>query len=316
MYRTAMKSMTLPCLVLGASTLVIGVAGCDTAPGGGGGGGGVVGGGTGATTGTGGRAGTGGGAGGTGGGGTVVAGGSFELGDPVPGAWQSDAATVEQVAEDLIEVGCSRFHSDCNYLCDSIWYECGPNKAKCVEDNVLSRGEDWDHPWVNAELASVCAADIQAAACTEVPPDTPACEHVVVDGCPEDSDGLGPIWTFLNPHRIDALPATPTLYLCDDVEEWLELELQAGQTLRVQATVPEPSSGHVNLRLSLPPPPGDDEPFMLDSPSLRWSGDSGPSELGPVDEGGTYLLSFELWSLPAKEVPLAIEVVAAEASVP
>ncbi|MCB9730061.1 MAG: hypothetical protein H6744_10335 [Deltaproteobacteria bacterium] len=96
------------------------------------------------------------------------------------------------------------------------------------------------------------------------------------------------------------------MHLCDGAAEWLALPLEAGQTLTLQATVPEPTFGHVWIALELAQGPGV-EPFHLDSEPMGWA-DESAARFGPVDQSGDYLLELSASGAVSLDFGLRIDV--------
>jgi|GEM_PF-2616255 len=214
-------------------------------------------------------------------------------------------ASVESTLRSAASKGCARLFADCAYVCDSPFFSCPTTQAKCVEDTVADYLEDFDLPAVSATLATTCGRDIQAAACTDIPPDTPACDYALVEGCAGDTDDLGTPWSWLTPTTLQP-PAQVAVHLCEDVAEWLAIDLQAGQQVTLHALEGEPSFGNVWAELMLQASP-QAEPTHLDSESMSWAGEDAAA-FDPVDTAGTYLVRLELSSAPSVDLTLRVEV--------
>lgn len=215
------------------------------------------------------------------------------------------SALFDAVLEDLVTKGCSRFFSDCNHLCSQIFYDCGANMTQCVQQSVKRYGDDYEHPVVNAALAVTCGQDVLAAACSDIPPDTRACEDVIVEGCADDSGDLNGAYTWSAPAAAGALPSLLAVHLCEDADKWLALTLTKGQTVTFQATTPKPTFGNVSLRLNIASPGSDKEPTRLDTDNLGWE-DGSPASFGPVDVDGDYLVQFHLSGAPNLDFGLRV----------
>ncbi|MEZ4264968.1 MAG: hypothetical protein R3F39_01220 [Myxococcota bacterium] len=217
-----------------------------------------------------------------------------------------DSALFDAVLEDLVTKGCSRFFSDCNYLCSQIFYDCGANMTQCVQQSVKRYGDDYDHPVVNAALAVTCGQDVLAAACSDIPPDTRACEDVIVEGCADDSGDTDGAYIWSAPAAVGALPSLLAVHLCDEADKWLALSLTKGQTVTLQATAPKPTFGNVSLRFHIASPQADEEPTRLDTDNLGWA-DEDAASFGPVDVDGDYLIELHLSSAPTLDLGLRVD---------
>lgn len=242
-------------------------------------------------------------------GGAVTCPGDPSCAPPAASGYVDTPATVEQAMKALVSKGCARFHSDCAYLCDGIWYECGQTPAQCVADQTAVRMAYFEHPVVDTALAATCAQDVAKAACADVPPSTVACDFAFVEGCLDDHDDLGQAYSWVNPHVVTGLPVTLTVHLCDEAEEWLRLDLDKGQELVLAGLGegPVPGSGSVRAALHAPPDADDDEPFFLDSRSFSWDADDDPTTLGPVNESGVYYVELTVNGLPHVDVQIGLE---------
>ncbi|MCA9513822.1 MAG: hypothetical protein KC635_02665 [Myxococcales bacterium] len=235
--------------------------------------------------------------------------GALDCGVTVAHGYVGGEATVEAQIRPAVSAACQRLHAECAYVCASPFAVCGDTVAQCVEDNVKRYLDDLDYPVVDATLAARCRVDIQAAACTDIPPSTPACDEALVEGCRDDRDNLGAPYSFLAAPALAALPSELSIHLCDGVEEWFTVTLARGESLRLHAREPEPSFGHLWAEL-LVVGPGDDEPTDLQSKSMRW-GDEEPLAFDAVDTAGSYLVRLELSSVPTLDLTLTVEAVAA-----
>ena len=253
----------------------------------------------------------GGGGGGSGGqdGGVKTHDGAVDERTPPAAGYIDDSATVERILRELVDLGCGRFHGDCNYLCDQPLYVCGPTRAKCTDDFVRSALDDFTHPFVDPGLVARYAQDVRDAACVDVPPDTVACEQVVVEGCAGDEDALGTPYSWLS--ATEVAPGEIRIFLCDDVEEWLAIDLEADQSVTVTGAGDGPNIGHVSVELYVAPASSDEEPFSLLSRSVSWE-EGQPAVLGPVDGAGRYFVRFELSGQPDTDVRFTLEVGAPE----
>ncbi|TNF36695.1 MAG: hypothetical protein EP329_04930 [Deltaproteobacteria bacterium] len=223
-----------------------------------------------------------------------------------PTGYVTTQASVESSLRAAASKGCARFFSDCAYVCDSPFFSCPTSQAQCVEDTVADYLEDFDLPAVSPILAATCGLDIQGAACTDIPPDTPACDYALVEGCANDVDDLGTPYSWLTPTTLQA-PAQVAVHLCEGVDEWLAVRVEPGQHVTVHALEGEPSFGHVWLELTLQASP-QVEPTGLTSESLTWAGED-PAAFDPVDVAGTYLVRMDLSGAPAVDFTLRVEVV-------
>jgi hypothetical protein len=217
-----------------------------------------------------------------------------------------DPALFDAVLEDLVTKGCSRFFSDCNYLCSQIFYDCGANMTQCVQQSVKRYGDDYDHPVINAALAVTCGQEILAAPCSEVPPDTRACNNALLEGCPTDSGDLAGAYSWTAAAEAGPAPALMSVALCEGADKWAHLSLEKGQVVALQATTEEPTFATVWIELHLASETGD-EPLHLRSRTLGWS-DQDATEFGPVDIDGDYLFRFSLNGSPSAELGVRIDV--------
>ncbi len=239
---------------------------------------------------------------GAGDGGALSADGS--LGGPGPAAgYTADTATVERVLRELVDLGCGRFYSDCADLCDQPFYVCGDTRQECVEEFVRAALDDYEHPVLDPSLQARCAQDVRDAACVDVPPDTVACENVLVEGCPGDSDELGTPWSFLRAASLPEIPSTLRLHLCDGVPEWVAFQVEAGQTVTIQGLGEGPGIG--NLWAHLAADQGaDTEPFELQSRGVYFDGAA--DAFGRIDTAGRHFVSFELGGQPTADLEVRI----------
>jgi hypothetical protein len=144
--------------------------------------------------------------------------------------------------------------------------------------------EDYDFPLFDPVLASQCAAQIEAAPCTDLRPDTLECEHAVVEGCPGDDDGHGAPYSPFHPAHIDANGAL-SVRLCEDVREYFALELAQGERLSV--TDPEDSNLRIELYRLIASSRGD---AVLEEVIDYF--DDGGQPSAPMPDDGLYLLMF------------------------
>lgn len=222
-----------------------------------------------------------------------------------PHNYVADPATVDSVLRSLTNAGCQRFQGDCAYLCDSPFYACAPTVAQCVADQTKSRLADLNYPVIDPFLGAECLTDLNNAACSDIPPDTAACNLVLLEGCPDDSDNLGAPYSWAAAAALTTLPAEFSVYLCEDVHEWLSLDLKKGDIVSMQAAEPEPSFGNLRVEL-LRDDPSQSEPDYLDSERMNWAGDD-PMTFPPVDVAGRYFLSLRPGATMALTLRVSVE---------
>ena len=190
----------------------------------------------------------------------------------------------------MVKVGCNRFRSDCDYLCDSAWYIYGPNLAKCVGDNTKAHRAALDFPVLDAFLARECRADVQKAACVDIPRDTLACDLTPKEGCPEDLANLGAPYSWIFAARLKTTPSEFSINLRGKTEEWLLITLEKGDVLTLHGAEDEPSFGNVRAELHVIPP-GRAAPNEVASERLTWGAEA-PAEFAPVDNAGDYYVKL------------------------
>ncbi len=140
----------------------------------------------------------------------------------------------EDAVREAVEAGCRRFFNDCKYLCDSPFVTCPATMSDCITDNIRNYTEDYDFPYASAELGRVCAAQVRVASCDDIPPDSLECDDVVVEGCPEDPDGVAN-YSWASPRPV-TLGQPVSLELCDGVHEWHSFSASSGQVLELDGT--------------------------------------------------------------------------------
>lgn len=214
-------------------------------------------------------------------------------------------AAVSAQIRPAVAAACARLHAECAYVCANPFARCGDSAAQCTADSVASYVDALDYPVVDASLVARCKLDIGRAACTDIPPDTVACDEALVEGCPADHDSLGTPYSHLAAPTLGAVPSELVLHLCDGVAEWFAVPLARGQALTLRAREAEPSFGQLWTELALVGP-GDDTPTLLASESMAWQGED-PTPFDPVDADGTYLVRLDFGGAPTLDLTLTVD---------
>lgn len=140
--------------------------------------------------------------------------------------------TVDEIddAREPFARACARLHGECSAVCDNVLVECYDTAATCTEQWYADYLEDYRFPLVDPALVAECAAQVDRRRCTDLRPDTAACEYAIVDSCHDDRDDFeapySPFWA------VDVELERPlSIHLCADVPEYYAVELSAGDTL-------------------------------------------------------------------------------------
>jgi len=133
---------------------------------------------------------------------------------------------------------CRRLHGECSALCDNVLVECYDDVATCTEQWKAEYLEDYGSPRLDEELAAECADQVDRQSCTDLYPDTAACDYALVDTCPDDSDAYGAPYSPFTAHPI-ALGEALDLDLCDGVAEHFVLSLAAGTKIELESPTGE-----------------------------------------------------------------------------
>ncbi len=213
-------------------------------------------------------------------------GGALAKGSYVPGS-----SEVVNAASVVGQAYCARLFSDCQSECTPGW--CGSTQQKCVEDWANTRASYMDYPMANLALAQTCAQQMSAAACATLPTNTLECQSYLVDGCPTDVDGYGAPYSIFT---AAPLPMSPTSFkpmLCNNVEEFFEVALQAKDQLLIDWAKPDAGGfakpPTVRLRLHRYEPVTGKLEEMASVSSLQF-----PTTVGPAIVDGAYYLEVEL----------------------
>jgi|GEM_PF-1919166 len=136
-----------------------------------------------------------------------------------------DADRFDEAAGWVAAAVCSRLHGNCADNCDNPFVYCGDSEADCRAQYALSFVDD-DHTHVNLAQAAVCAEQVLEQSCLDLDPDSVACDLALIEGCPDDADG---VFNYL-PELAETLtlPATLSLDLCDDVGEFYLVQVPSG----------------------------------------------------------------------------------------
>jgi hypothetical protein len=174
---------------------------------------------------------------------------------------------------------CSRLHGECSAVCDNLLVECYDDVATCATQWQADYTEDFRYPLVVDGLLSECAAQVDRAACTDIEPDTFACEFAIVDSCPDDADGdatpYSPVWA------VPLAVGTPVrIFLCADVPEYYEVELAAGQSIELEMDESAPRRPFARLML-----------LSTDARGEIVADEFSPGT--PVPEDGTYIMLID-----------------------
>lgn len=127
---------------------------------------------------------------------------------------------------------CARLHGECSDVCDNLFVECYGDAATCTEQWTAEYLEDYRFPLVDESLLADCAAQVDRQACTELEPDSVACEFAIVESCPEDTDVYGANYSPFSAHPVQ-LGDELQVHLCDSVPEFFSLTLQGGTELEI-----------------------------------------------------------------------------------
>jgi hypothetical protein len=127
---------------------------------------------------------------------------------------------------------CARLHGECAPVCDNVFVECYDDVATCTEQWTRDYLADYEAPLVDPVRVAACAAQVDAQSCTDLEPDTVECEYAVVEGCPDDDDGHGAVYSPFTPGRVQ-LGVPLDVRLCPGVEEFFAITLEAGTTLEL-----------------------------------------------------------------------------------
>lgn len=127
---------------------------------------------------------------------------------------------------------CARLHGECAPVCDNVFVECYDDVATCTEQWTRDYLGDYDAPLVDPVRVAACAAQVGGQSCTDLEPDTVECEYAVVEGCPDDDDGHGAVYSPFTPGRVE-LGVPLAVRLCPGVEEFFAITLETGATLEL-----------------------------------------------------------------------------------
>lgn len=174
---------------------------------------------------------------------------------------------------------CERLHGECASVCDNLFFECYDDVATCTEQWKAEYLSDYVDPIVDDALVELCSAQVDDAACTDLRPDTAECEYAIVDGCVGDADAHGAIYSPFTPGAAQ-VGAPIEVELCEWVEEYFAIELEAGATLELTADDTTQMPGFVD-RLELVTT--NDGDTVIERSSLDT----------PTAHAGTYLLAVE-----------------------
>jgi hypothetical protein len=174
---------------------------------------------------------------------------------------------------------CERLHGECASVCDNVFVECYDDIATCTEQWKLDYLADYDAPIVDDDLVERCAADVDQQSCTDLRPDTPACEYAIVEGCVGDDDAHGAIYSPFTPGAA-RVGEVIEVELCEWVVEYFAIELEAGAVLETLGADDGPVPGFIERVELLETTEGD---AVIESANLGT----------PVAHAGTYLLAVE-----------------------
>lgn len=211
----------------------------------------------------------------------------------VNGVCVGDAAStpssdVRAAVAEAARRGCARLQSDCAHLCEGPFARCHPTLEACVAEETAEYLDDYASPVVDPVLAAQCAAQIEAAPCSDLTPDTLECEYAVVETCASsEDDPFGLNHSPFTPAPLE-LDQTHVLRLCTDAPEFYAIELEAGGRLSVTGVEEHDERVGLTLFRLLATRTGE---AMLEDMSGYFAADGDLT--APVPEAGTYLLEVD-----------------------
>lgn len=174
---------------------------------------------------------------------------------------------------------CERLHGECASVCDNPFFECYDDVDTCTEQWRLDYLSDYVAPIVDDALVEHCSTQIDEQSCTDLQPDTAECDYAIVESCVGDADAHGAIYSPFTPGSA-RVGETIDVELCEWVEEYFAIELEAGAVLEVIADDDTLRPGFVE-RIEMVTTQGGDtviERSNLDTPAAH---------------AGTYLIAVE-----------------------
>lgn len=185
-----------------------------------------------------------------------------------------------------VRIGCQRLHGECNEVCTNPFVTCYENAGVCAEQFTADYISDYAFPIIDHDLANRCAAQVIDQPCLDLEPDTLECDYAVHEGCAGDDDAHGVTSSPFRPGRLEV--GTPdSVYLCERVEEFFEVELRAGQSVTVESPDAESSNLAASLHRLVPVAGG-----KVQLESIADDIDINDDDANPVPSDGTYLLSL------------------------
>lgn len=190
-----------------------------------------------------------------------------------------DDAPIEGGVDGVFARACERLHGECSSVCDNPFFECYDDVDTCTEQWRLEYLSDYAAPIVDDALVERCGAQVDEQACTDLRPDTAECDYSIVESCVGDADAHGAIYSPFNP-GVARIGETIEVELCEWVEEYFAIELEAGAVLEAVADDGTPMPGFIERVELVTTPDGDTviERSNLDTPAAH---------------GGTYLIAVE-----------------------
>jgi hypothetical protein len=174
---------------------------------------------------------------------------------------------------------CERLHGECASVCDHVFFECYDDVATCTEQWQLDYLSDYAAPIVDDALVERCSAQVDQQACTDLRPDTAECDYSIVESCVGDGDGHGAIYSPFSPGSAKVGDVIE-VELCEWVEEYFAIELEAGVVLEAVADDHVLVPGFIDRVEMVTTPDGD---TVIERSNLAT----------PAAHDGTYLLAVE-----------------------